>query len=129
MKNEYIKNEMIMDEAIASAELAGAVPVERMESKTRPTEEQQPLEDSPWETGIRRGAVIKSTVGQQPAEEIWPKWQQVIRENLVWYREGEKDHGDLVIAEEAIIREVKSLLSQARQQGYEEGWRDCQDFK
>lgn len=40
---------------------------------------------------------------------------QVIRDNLIWYKENGSDHGDLVIAEEAIKTNIKSLLTQLQE--------------
>ena len=35
-------------------------------------------------------------------KELW----EIIRENLIWYKENGKDHGDLVIAEELILNAI-----------------------
>ena len=35
------------------------------------------------------------------------KLWEIVRENLVWYKENGEDHGDLVIAEEAILTAIK----------------------
>ena len=50
---------------------------------------------------------------KEKTKEFW----EVVRENLVWYREQDNpDHGDLVIAEEAICDYHKKALLLQRQE-------------
>ena len=45
-------------------------------------------------------------------EKYEPEFWEVVRENLLWYRSLENpDHGDLVIAEEAIMMAHKESLN------------------
>lgn len=49
---------------------------------------------------------------QNNKEELWHEsLPGIIRENLIWYKENGTDHGDLVVAEEAILDKVKQTLS------------------
>jgi len=55
--------------------------------------------------------LIREIMESLPEEGWVGSLDETVRDNLIWYKENGTDHGDLVIAEEAILTKVNERLA------------------
>lgn len=80
--------------------------------------------DCEWCVGDTKYGHARDCARATPAptdKNTWEQIDEVIRDNLTWYKYKGTDHGDLVIAEEAIKSFISNLLSSERFKAYDEG--------